>query len=355
MNTWLHLPRKLSLTMGLVAFLVWTPVTALAASIAGGASLQIPPGARAEGMGRFFSAVADDAFAPWWNPAGLAFMRGWNAGLMHAKLVPDLADDVYFEYLGVSKHVEGWGGVSGTFTYLNYGTSTATNPDSPDPIGEFSSFEFSPSVALGTVIVPNLGVGLNLKLLHVNLAPEEFAGGGSGSGTTFAVDVGTLYQMNRNVESFFGSAPGIMQTSLGLMIGNLGPDISLVDERQSDPLPRNLKVGASWGVRVPESFSLLTGVALEKSLVSEAIPDSIADQLSFYEKNEVLLSGGVEFGFLDLAFGRLGYIYDDPGEIKGVTFGAGFHLKRFGFDFASIPQFRELDRVTKISVVASFE
>ena len=90
-----------------------TPTDALAQATAGGASLQIPPGARAEGMGRFFTAVADDAFTPWWNPAGLAFMKGWNAGLMHARLVPDLADDVYFEYLGVSNYIEGWGGVAG--------------------------------------------------------------------------------------------------------------------------------------------------------------------------------------------------------------------------------------------------
>jgi hypothetical protein len=63
----------------------------------------------------------------------------------------------------------------------------------------------------------------------------------------------------------------------------------------------------------------------------------------------------MEFGILDLAFARLGYIYDDPGEIKGMTFGAGFHLKQFGFDFASIPQFRELDRVSKFSVIARFD
>lgn len=338
----------------LAAGLLFSQAPASAQSTAGGASLQIPPGARAEGMGRFFNSVANDAFAPWWNPAGLAFMQGWNAGLMHTKLVPDLADDVFFEYLGVSNYVEGWGGVAGTFTYLNYGTSTATNPNSPDPIGTFSSFEFSPSLALGTAVVPNVGVGINLKLLHVNLAPEEFAGVGSGKGTTFAVDLGALYKMDRDMEDFFGAGPAEVTAGFGVTVANLGPAIALVDENQKDPLPRNLKVGTSLGARVPESYSVLVGLAVEKSLVFEDIPDSVKAGLSFAERNEVLFSGGMEVGVMDLAFGRLGYIYDDPGEIKGWTFGAGFQFKQFGFDFASIPQFRELDRVSKFSLVARF-
>ena len=193
MRFWIQPVGWIGMGAVLAVIFLATPRPAVAAATAGGASLQIPPGARAEGMGRFFNAVADDAFAPWWNPAGLAFLRGWNAGLMHARLVPGLADDVYYEYLGVSNYLAGWGGVAATLTYLSYGTSEATL-ESTTSLGTFSSFEFSPSVALGTVILPNLGFGINLKLFHVNLAPEEFAPGGSGKGTTFSVDLGSLYR-----------------------------------------------------------------------------------------------------------------------------------------------------------------
>jgi hypothetical protein len=353
MRFWLQAARFFTPVMALVAATALTPDLVLAASTAaGGASLQIPPGARAEGMGRFFTAIADDAFTPWWNPAGLAFMEGWNAGLMHARLVPDLADDVYFEYLGVSNYLEGWGGVAGTFTYLNYGESVATGDD-PTALGTFSSFEFSPSVALGTAVIPNLGIGFNLKLLHVNLTSGLDLEGGGGSGTTFAVDLGALYQYNRDMESFFGSGPAKMEATAGVMVGNLGPDISLVDERQSDPLPRNLKVGVSWGVNVPKSYSLLLGAAVEKGLVG-GIPDT-TQGLSFWERNEVLVSGGLELGLMDILYGRLGYLHDDVGKIKDMTYGFGIYFKQFGFDFASIPQFVELDRVSKFSVVARFD
>ena len=64
------------------------------ASVAGAASLQIPPSARFNGLGQSGVALADDATAAWWNPAGLGFMTGRTLGLMHSQLVPDLADDI---------------------------------------------------------------------------------------------------------------------------------------------------------------------------------------------------------------------------------------------------------------------
>ena len=209
-------------------------------------------------------------------------------------------------------------------------------------------------MAIGTAVIPNLGIGLNLKLLHVNLT-SGLQGSSDGSGTTFAVDLGGLYQYKKDMDSFLGSGPARMEASVGLMVANLGPDISLVDGEQSDPLPRNLKVGASWGVRVPKSYSALLGLAVDKSLVFESIDEDLAKELSWAKRNDVILSGGMELGLMDLLFGRLGYIYDDPGEIKGITYGFGFHLKKFGFDYASIPQFVELDRVSKFSVVARFD
>jgi hypothetical protein len=48
-------------------------------SIPAGATEFAPVGARAQGMGGAFVAVANDATAVYWNPAGLAAFRGWEA------------------------------------------------------------------------------------------------------------------------------------------------------------------------------------------------------------------------------------------------------------------------------------
>lgn len=47
--------------------------------------LKIPVGARAIGMGGAFAAIADDATAPYWNPAGLVYLPYREAFLQHAE------------------------------------------------------------------------------------------------------------------------------------------------------------------------------------------------------------------------------------------------------------------------------
>src|SRR5262245_5357901 len=50
-----------------------------------GEFMKIPVGARAVGMGGAFSAVADDATSPFWNPAGMVFLPYKEAFLQHAE------------------------------------------------------------------------------------------------------------------------------------------------------------------------------------------------------------------------------------------------------------------------------
>src|SRR5580765_1095305 len=47
--------------------------------------LKIAVGARAVGMGGAFSAVADDATSPFWNPAGMVYLPYKEAFLQHAE------------------------------------------------------------------------------------------------------------------------------------------------------------------------------------------------------------------------------------------------------------------------------
>ena len=62
--------------------------TAFAVAESAVPSLTIPPGARPNGMGEAFVAVADDATAGWWNAGGLAFAKTRSLAFMHSQLVP---------------------------------------------------------------------------------------------------------------------------------------------------------------------------------------------------------------------------------------------------------------------------
>src|SRR2546428_575593 len=63
----------------------------------GGEFLKVPVGARAVGMGGAFVAVADDATAPWWNPAGLVFLPYREVIPQHSERFGSL---VNHDYLG---------------------------------------------------------------------------------------------------------------------------------------------------------------------------------------------------------------------------------------------------------------
>ena len=114
--------KRLSAALVFV-FLLLPASQAFAVAEAGVPSLIIPPGARPNGMGEAFVAIADDATASWWNPAGLAFLPGRNIALMHSQLVPDLASDVYYEFIGYSNEIRNVGTLSFSLIYLTFPSS----------------------------------------------------------------------------------------------------------------------------------------------------------------------------------------------------------------------------------------
>jgi hypothetical protein len=304
-------------------------------SVGGAQSLYIQPGARPAGMGDCYVALAADASACSWNPAGLAFLESrFNITLMHTQLVPDW-EDVYYEYAAYAQRVEGLGTVAGSLIYLTYGKQIATDPDSPDPIGEFNSYEVIPSIAYGTTIGDNLAVGLNLKFVHVDLAPAQFTQDQQkGAGSTFAADFGVLYRMQDG------------RLNLGGALQHLGPRIAYIDEEQSDPLPRNLKVGASYAVVADEMNDLTVCAEFNKSLV---IVEDIADP-----SIGVILGAGAEYRYYDLFAVRGGYVHDEDGEVKGLAFGMGLKYKNLAFDVANVPQAEGLKRPFRFSLTAAF-
>ena len=86
----------------------------LAQSESGSIFLLIAPGARAGGMGEAQVAVANDAYASYWNPAGLGFLGGAELAMMHVNWLPGLADDLYYEFLAFRRHYPSLGTLAGS-------------------------------------------------------------------------------------------------------------------------------------------------------------------------------------------------------------------------------------------------
>lgn len=301
--------------------------TAHAQAEAGAQSLLIAPGARSDGMGRAFVAVANDANAVWWNPGALAFTTGHDISSMYTRLVPDLADDVFFSYTAYAQHVEGWGGLGFSLGYLSYGKSIATDVDGNE-LGTFTSYELAPTLAYGTELMKDMGFGVALKLVRVDLAPaDKTQDRAAGRGTTFAADIGGLYKL-----------PNI-KSSVGLTLQNLGPNIAYIDQDQSDPLGRNVKLGVAVTPFETEVYRVLLAADVNKSLLSNG---------AWIE------NGGGEFEFNRLLSLRAGYIYDPRGTVKDLTYGLGLNYHGIRIDYASVPQSQFLARVNRFSASYHF-
>lgn len=326
--------RRIGLVaLGSIVGLTVLNAPTFAQTTSGAQSLNITPGARADAMGRAFVALPDDASANWWNPAALAWRSDHVFSLMHAKLVPDLADDVYYEYLGYAMHLAGWGGIGATIVYLGYGESVATTAGG-ETLGNFTSYEISPQVSIGTELAPGLAAGMTLKYVYVDLAPRwATPNGEQGTGDTFAADLAALWRVK--------ALPGLgWPTNIGVNVQNLGPNIAYIDQDESDPIGRNLKVGFATRVVANEDFSGVVSYDFNKSLV--------------YSDETPIHNIGAELGYQEFLALRAGYIQDKDGDIKDPTFGLGFGIGRFVIDYASVPQARTLDRVNKFSLSYSF-
>ncbi len=325
---------KLLAGISLVLLLVST--SAFAVGEAAAPSLIIPPGARSNGMGGAFVAVADDATAIWWNPGGLAFIKGQNLALMHSQLVPDLAPDVYYEYLGYTNELSNYGTLSFGLVYLTYGESEARGQNN-EFVGTFKSWEGTFMASMAIPFGDNFGLGLTGKFIHIDLAPASVTvEKRKGTASSVAVDAGFLWKLPQQ------------RLSIGAAFTNIGPDVAFIDKGQSSPLPSTFRAGTAYTAITDEVSNLRLSFDIEQSLVWLLNSEVSSRATEIYHF-------GSEYRYIDLLIGRLGYIYDQDGGLKDPTFGLGFIYKgNVMFDYASWPQNEALDRVHRWSVVVSF-
>lgn len=319
--------------------------------------LLIVPDSRAGAMGETGVSIADNAWAIFWNPAGLAFQQGSELALTHTNWLPGLGlSDVWIAHAAYKQPLEELDGViGGQLTYLNLGVFNRTSSLSSEPIGTFSAYEIAITACYSTKISEQLGIGTNVRIIYSHLADygtEKEKGRGVSAG--FCFDVGLLYKPDILTIPFTDFDLG-KSISFGVNLSNIGPKMSYIDKEQGDPLPMMLRLGLSYKVIESEYNNMLMTTEVNRLLVNRYGSKSDEFYKAFFttwssgnisEQIRRFTSGwGLEYwyGSPKLVALRIGYFYEDPreGNRKFMTFGAGLRYDLYGFDFSYISAFEE--------------
>ena len=200
------------------------------------AFVDIGLGARPVGLGRAFVALADDANAALYNPAGLADVEATQLTSMYARLYPGIEDDkLHVGYLGVARPVSGIG-------TLGLGVTNLW----ADLYGE-NVFYFS----YGRSLNERISLGANLKLMRWSAEGyTDTETGLSESGLSWsglALDLGAIYRVRT---SLLG-ADGVQ---LGLTLFNINQPSAADNGAEDAKIPLGIEGGA---VYLRNNFKLL--------------------------------------------------------------------------------------------------
>lgn len=348
--TW-NSPNKYTLAV-LIAVMLSVPLMINAISEATMIFLAIEPGSRANGMGNAYVGVVDDAYAGWWNPGATAFNRKTQLAGMHTNwLEGSGVNDMFYEYLGWNQYFEDIGNLGLNVVWMDFGSQDQTD-EQGNYLGTFSSKEFAATAIYGTELMLNkIGLGMGFKFLYSDLGP--------GTGQTEADQKGKTLSYAFDIGSKFKNV-FVPRFDVGVVLQNIGPDVTYINDEQKDPLPMTFRTGLSYRIfdtisgiddpgLLPEGTfkQKLTVAADAAKMLANGDPlykrlfTAWADDDAKYEFESTIFSIGAEYNYLDLISLRGGYFYDKAGSITGPSFGVGIHYSfseryRLFADFAMI-------------------
>lgn len=286
--------------------------------------LKFTPSPRATAMGESYVSVTEDAYAAYWNPAGLAsveqpeFAATYNASFA----------DVAHQYVSLAYPLH-YGSTLG-FSVTRLTIAPIQGYDATGlKTGNVQSSDMSIGASYGRTFMkdeidrPVLNLGANLKSVSETLD--------NASAATLALDLGAMYYY-RPANYWMTKVPA-QEFRFGFTVRNLGPGLKF--DKVTSPLPRSATLGASW-VSHPQGDSSLI-VSLDNTVAND-------------EKYSVSL--GAEYVAFQLLSFRMGY---KSGQAigSGVRFGFGFKFSMMDLDYSMSP-FGDLGSMHKFGLTMKF-
>ena len=255
--------------------------------------LKIEVDARAAAMGGAYTAIADDASASFWNPAGLAGATSKSFNIMYHSVFEDISQEFAAAHLLTGKHNLALSVNLLTFSNIEIRGNVPTE----EPSGTTEAMNFVGMISYSRYLFEDYAVGVNLKYLFEKYYLEKASG--------WAVDLGIK---KKNI---------INNLDLGITVQNLGQMSELKDK--STPLPLIFSGGLGYTVPV----EILGNSPL------------LATDIQYINDEDVYYHFGSKLDLLTYFVIRLGWI---AGAAKNEpTFGLGLNYSNFHFDYSYSP------------------
>jgi long-subunit fatty acid transport protein len=269
--------------------------------------LKIGMGARYVGMGEASVACVNDAYAMYWNPAGLTQLSQVNLSLTNV----DWIGDVQLNHVTFGKPLGDYAAFGVSLTALSMGEMEVTTVEEPEGTGEtFAASSYSLALGYAQQLTDRFSVGISGKYIWERISEERASG--------FAFDFGTLFYT------------GFKSLRMGMNISNLGPEMKMEGpelDAYYDPDPENPNyddVKSKLAVD-PYDLPLTFRLGLAYDLIES--PESkltVSAEAKHPNDNTQQASFGGEYLWKELFSLRAGYKLNY--EEEGFTFGGGLKL-----------------------------
>lgn len=245
--------------------------------------LKIPVSARGVAMGGAFTALANDATATYWNPAGMVDITRTSISLNHTWWPADINLD-FASAVFTLPFVPGQWGVSARA--LSMDPQVERTIFLPDGTGQtFDSGDTSFGLSYAKFFTDKFSSGATIHFIHSGLAEKSV--------NTFAVDFGLIYRI------------GLWGMRLGMLIQSLGSKVDY-DNRESK-MPTVFKV-AMAATPYAHGVNSLQGVF----------------EFTHPSDNVERINTGAEYSFNQFFYLRGGYTFNADEE--GLTAGLGLRI-----------------------------
>jgi len=318
-------------------------------------SQMIAPDARAAGMGDVGVATDPDVVSQYWNPAKYPFtISRAGVSLNYTPWLRQLVNDMDLAYLAGYYRIGNYSAVSASLRYFSLGEVMLS--EASDPSMTIKPYEMSFDVAYSLMLSEKFSLAAAVRWIYSDLTYTYTDD--TSPGSAFAADIACYYQ------NYLTLGSRECQLGLGLNISNIGSKIKFGGDDNSEFIPTNLRLGASFMVPIDE-YNKFTIAADANKLLVPTKPVQEADESSedyqqrlqkdYYdvssisgifksfndapggfseELEEIQWSVGAEYTYHDQFSVRAGYHHEseNKGNRKYFTVGAGFKMSVFSLD-----------------------